>query len=47
MNNLSTFSLLYVEDDPCNKEILGAALATNYPVMRLLLAENGAIGLGF
>ncbi|HEX9078002.1 MAG TPA: ATP-binding protein [Desulfuromonadaceae bacterium] len=38
-------SLLYVEDEPDAREILGTALAVRYPAVRLLVAENGGVGL--
>ena len=44
-NNFPAISILYVEDEQDSREILGSVLAVRYPAIRLLVAENGGVGL--
>jgi PAS domain S-box-containing protein len=41
----SKISLLYVEDDPYVRAMIGIIIAEKYPAMTLLTAENGLVGL--
>jgi len=40
-----SFSLLYVEDDPEARTLVERALSLKFPNIRVISAENGAIGL--
>jgi two-component system, sensor histidine kinase and response regulator len=41
----AAITLLYVEDHKDTREVLGTALARCFPAVRVLLAENGPVGL--
>jgi len=44
LSNLN-FALLYVEDEPDTREMVGRALADDYPKFSLYIAADGAEGL--
>lgn len=45
INSSAAITILYVEDHKDTREALGATLVRCFPKVRLLVAENGSVGL--
>jgi len=45
INSAAVITILYVEDHKDTREALGATLVRCFPSVRLLVAENGSVGL--